>query len=133
MSHIRESYNIFFFCDWLISLEIMSSSVIHVSAYVRILFLINQCLFFFFLLDLSGGNYCSLGVLGNEYWFEYTIVSCPLSRVQVFVTPWTVAYQAPLSMDSPGKSTGVGSHFPSPGDLPTQGSTLGLLHSRKTL
>ena len=27
-----------------------------------------------------------------------------------FVTPWTVACQAPLSMDSPGKNTGVGCH-----------------------
>ena len=24
--------------------------------------------------------------------------------------PWTVAHQAPLSWDSPGKNTGVGSH-----------------------
>ena len=32
------------------------------------------------------------------------------SRVRLFVTPWTVAYQAPLSMDFPGKSTGVGCH-----------------------
>ena len=56
-----------------------------------------------------------------------------LSCVQLFATPWTRAYQAPPCMDSPGKSTGVGSHFPSPGDLPTQGSTPGLLHSRKTL
>ena len=27
------------------------------------------------------------------------------------VTPWTEAHQAPLSMDSPGKNTGVGCHF----------------------
>ena len=33
-----------------------------------------------------------------------------LSCVQLFVTPWTVAYQAPPSMDFPGKSTGVGCH-----------------------
>ena len=25
-------------------------------------------------------------------------------------TPWTVAHQVPLSMDSPGKNTGVGGH-----------------------
>ena len=30
------------------------------------------------------------------------------SRVWLFVTPWTAAYQAPLTMDFPGKSTGVG-------------------------
>ena len=29
----------------------------------------------------------------------------------LFVTPWTVAHQAPLSMDSPGKDTGVVFHF----------------------
>jgi len=32
--------------------------------------------------------------------------SCP-----TLGTPWTVACQAPLSMDSPGKNTGVGCHF----------------------
>ena len=26
-------------------------------------------------------------------------------------TPWTVAHQAPLSMDFPGKNTGVDCHF----------------------
>ena len=31
-----------------------------------------------------------------------------LSRVQLLATAWTAAYQAPLSMDFPGKSTGVG-------------------------
>ena len=33
-----------------------------------------------------------------------------LSRVRLLVTPWTVADQAPLSGDFPGKSTGVGCH-----------------------
>jgi len=35
-----------------------------------------------------------------------------LSRVQLFATPWTVARQAPLPMNSPGKNTGVGYHSP---------------------
>ena len=35
--------------------------------------------------------------------------------------PWTVACQPPLSRDSPGKSTGVGSHFLIQGDLPDPG------------
>ena len=39
-----------------------------------------------------------------------------LSRVQLFATPWTVAYQVPLFMDLPGENAGVGCH--SPGDLP---------------
>ena len=33
-----------------------------------------------------------------------------LSRVWLLATPWTRAYQAPPSMDFPGKSTGVGCH-----------------------
>ena len=33
-----------------------------------------------------------------------------LSRVWLLVTPWTAAYQAPPSWDSPGKSAGVGCH-----------------------
>ena len=45
-----------------------------------------------------------------------------LSHVRLFETPWTVAHQAPLSMmDSPGKNSGVGKPFPSPGDLPNPG------------
>ena len=34
-----------------------------------------------------------------------------LSHVQLFVTPWIVIHQAPLSVDSLGKHTGVGCHF----------------------
>ena len=34
-----------------------------------------------------------------------------LSRVQLFATPWTVAYQAPPSMEFSSKSTRVGCHF----------------------
>ena len=33
-----------------------------------------------------------------------------LSRVRLVVTPSTAAYQVPLSMDFPGKSTGLGCH-----------------------
>ena len=34
------------------------------------------------------------------------------SCVQLFLTPWTVACQVPLSVDSPGKNTGMGCHPP---------------------
>ena len=34
-----------------------------------------------------------------------------LSCVWLFVTPWTVAYEAPLSKEFSGKSTGMGCHF----------------------
>ena len=33
------------------------------------------------------------------------------SRVRLCATPQTAAHQAPLSLDSPGKNTGVGCHF----------------------
>ena len=39
-------------------------------------------------------------------------------------TPWTVALQAPLSMDSTGKNTGVGCHFLLQGLLPLQADPL---------
>ena len=44
-----------------------------------------------------------------------------LSCVHLFVTPLTIAYRLLPPWDSPGKSTGVGCHFPSPGDLPNPG------------
>ena len=52
---------------------------------------------------------------------KVTLIPCPsgahvfilshFSRVQLFVTLRTIARQAPLSMDSPGKNTGVGCHI----------------------
>ena len=56
-----------------------------------------------------------------------------LSRVQLFVTPWTVAYQAPLSMGFSRQEYWSGLPFASPGDLPKPGSNPGLLHCRQTL
>ena len=44
-----------------------------------------------------------------------------LSRVRLFVTPWTLAHQAVCPWDSPGKNTGVGCHFFLQGIFPTQG------------
>ena len=53
------------------------------------------------------------------------------NHVQLFVTAWSIAHQAPLSRDSPGRNTGVGCHallqeiFPARGWNP---SLLYLLH-----
>ena len=41
--------------------------------------------------------------------------------VRLFATPWTVAYQAPLSMGFSRKEYWSGLPFPSPGDLPNSG------------
>ena len=59
---------------------------------------------------------------------SYVWVFSSLSHVQLFVTPWTVARQAPLSMDFPGKNTGVGCHFFLQRIFQTQGSNPHLLH-----
>ena len=55
------------------------------------------------------------------------------SCVQLFVTPRTIAHQASLSMDSPGKNTGVDRHSLLQRNFPTQGSNPGLLHHRQVL
>ena len=44
-----------------------------------------------------------------------------LSRVQLFVTPWTVAYQASLSMGFSRQEYRSGLPFPFPEDLPNPG------------
>ena len=44
-----------------------------------------------------------------------------LSRVQLFGTPWTIAHQAPLSMEFSRQEYWSGLPFPPPGDLPDPG------------
>ena len=44
-----------------------------------------------------------------------------LSHGQLFVTPWTVAYEAPQSMEFSRQEYWSGLPFPSPGDLPNPG------------
>ena len=51
-----------------------------------------------------------------------------LSPVQLFLNPRTVTHQAPLPWDSPGKNTGVGSHYFLQGIFLTQESNPCLLH-----
>ena len=48
-----------------------------------------------------------------------------LHRVRLFVTPWTVAHQAPPSMESSRQEYWSGLPLPSPGDLPDPGIELG--------
>ena len=50
------------------------------------------------------------------------------SRVQLFVTLWTTAHQAPLSRGFPKQEYWSGLPFPSPGDLANQGWNLSLRH-----
>ena len=47
---------------------------------------------------------------------------CVLSHVWLFVTPWTVALQAPLSIGFPTQEWWSGLPFPPPGHLPVSGT-----------
>ena len=53
---------------------------------------------------------------GYMYTMEYRL--CLLSGVHVFVTPWTVAHQTPLSMEFFRHEYWSGLPLPPPGDLP---------------
>ena len=44
-----------------------------------------------------------------------------LSHVQLFATPWTIARQAPMSMEFSRQEYWSGLSFPTPGDLPNLG------------
>ena len=48
--------------------------------------------------------------------------ACSVSRVQLFVTPWTVAHQAPLSTGLSRLECCSGLPFPPPGGLPDPGT-----------
>ena len=48
-----------------------------------------------------------------------------LSCVRLFATPWTVAHQAPPSMEVSRQEYWSGQPFPSPGNLPDPGLELG--------
>ena len=59
---------------------------------------------------------------------------CVLSGVQLFVTPWTVAHQAPLFMEFSRQDYWSGLPFPAPGDPLNPGSNpplLNFLHWQK--
>ena len=47
--------------------------------------------------------------------------ACRLRCVPLFVIPWTVAYQAPQTMEFSRQEYWSGLPFPSPGDFPNPG------------
>ena len=69
-----------------------------------------------------------MGFSRQEYWSGLSFLSPgdlvkvkSLSHVQLFVTPWTVAYHAPQSMEFSRQKYWSGLPFPSPGDRPNPG------------
>ena len=59
----------------------------------------------------------------------HTVSIFELSHVRLFLTLWTVALQAPLTMGIPRQEYWSGFPFLPPGDLPHPGLNPGLLHS----
>ena len=56
------------------------------------------------------------------YWaFIYVSVHQSLHRVQLCITPWTIALQIPLFLEFSRKEYQSGFPFPFPGDLPNSG------------
>ena len=54
-------------------------------------------------------------------WRKSNFVVLSLTCVRIFVIPWTVAHQAPLSMEFSRQEYWSGLSFPSSGDLPNPG------------
>ena len=55
-------------------------------------------------------------------WSEVATYMCVCAQsCELFVTPQTIAHQAPLSMGFPRQRYWSGLPFPSPGDLPNPG------------
>ena len=79
-------------------------------------------------LSIKQGLYqFSCRVERNDSW-KY-LGACVLSRVWLFATPWTVAHQAPLSMEFSRQKYWSELPFPTPGDLPDSGIKLASLVS----
>ena len=58
----------------------------------------------------------------------HNVALAVLSHIQLFATPWTTVYQAPLSMRFSRQDTGVGCHFLLQRIFPTQAKSLPLSH-----
>ena len=74
--------------------------------------------------------YCteSWHLKNNDMSFLNHLYMHMLGSIWLFVTPWTITCQAPLSMEFPGKNTGMGCHFLLWGIFLTQGSNSHLSH-----
>jgi len=58
---------------------------------------------------------------GRDYYLLCMCVLSLFSHIQLFVTPWTVAHQAPLSMGFSRQEQWIGLLFPPAGNLPDPG------------
>ena len=69
---------------------------------------------------LAGGFFITWSHLGNPSLITFLFLDV-CSIIQLFVTPWTVTHQAPLSMGFSRPEYWCGLPFPPPEDLPNAG------------
>ena len=61
-------------------------------------------------------------ILWRKFSNKYCVHAHSLNRVQLFVTPWTVAHQVPLFLVLPRQEYWSELPFPPPGNLPNKGT-----------
>ena len=78
-------------------------------------------------LPIGSLNNCWMNQVNNLDWISssFHVVVQLLSCLWLFVTPWTAACQAPLSMGFPRQEYWSGLPIPSPADLPDPGIKAG--------
>ena len=126
--------------NWTAACQAPLSFTISQSLYkfmsIELVMLSNHLILFCFLFLLPS-NFPNIRVFSSELtlcirwpilalwlWHVHSEVKS-LSCVQLFATPWTVAYQAPPSMGFSRQEYWSGLPFPSPGDIPDPGIEVG--------
>ena len=90
-------------------------------------------------LGTNGCYWVSLEVISitlhhsNAHYLPSSSIVLVTQLCLTLATPWTVAYQTPLSMGLSRQEYWSGLPLPSPGVFPTQGSNAGLPHYRQIL
>ena len=126
---------------WLVQLQVMFTLIIRLKWYLPGFFTVNLVFFHLWIMTVfwwgTLNQHQHLSHLQIFKLFLYLCMSswtvvnyfilwtkihcCRFSRVWLYVTPGTVAPQAPLSLDSPGENTGVDCHALLQGVFLTQG------------
>ena len=127
-------------CNSKIILKVMLSSSkwpqIHPCYYILLLLIHRFQIAYSHILNSTNSPLHYIVSISHLFKWLHIIVHCAteskfkskcqlLSCVQLFVTPWTVALQAPLSMGFSRQEYGSGLSFPSPGNLCNLGTEPG--------
>ena len=67
--------------------------------------------------DLYAANLENKAKIFPKKWYDRCVCVCALSCVWLFATPWTVAHQAPLSIEFSRQEYWSRLPLPTPGDL----------------